>query len=63
MIWNAHILRVRHTGGGDNFWTLLGGGIENGESHKQALIREVREETSLNIRVVRLLFKEPYSIG
>jgi 8-oxo-dGTP diphosphatase len=54
---------VRHEGGGDNFWTLPGGGIEPGESHEQAVIREILEETYLHVKVIGVLFKEPYSQG
>jgi ADP-ribose pyrophosphatase YjhB (NUDIX family) len=36
-------------------WTLPGGGIEFGEHPERAVIREVKEETGLDIRVGKLL--------
>jgi 8-oxo-dGTP pyrophosphatase MutT (NUDIX family) len=37
-----------------DFWNLPGGGVESGEAPWQAVVREVWEETGLEVEVVRL---------
>ena len=59
-----HILLARHRRPDGDYWVLPGGSVEAGESPAEAAVREVREETGLEILVERLLFvEEPHVVG
>ncbi|MBK8032803.1 MAG: NUDIX domain-containing protein [Chloroflexi bacterium] len=56
LIWNndkTEILLTRRTDNG--LWCLPGGGVDPGETVEEACIREVWEETGLQVRVERLI--------
>lgn len=62
------LLLVRHTVENENreFWLLPGGGVEENEYSYDAAIREVKEETNIDIDVINLLFnleeKTPFGL-
>ena len=58
LIENKKILLVRHSGLGplNTLWIPPGGGIEFGETIKQCIAREFKEETRLEITVDDFLF-------
>lgn len=41
---------------GLGYWELPGGGLEYGETPHQALIRELKEETSLDIKIIKAVY-------
>jgi 8-oxo-dGTP diphosphatase len=42
-----------------SYWVVPGGGIIEGETEDECVIREMREETNLEVEVERLLLDEP----
>ncbi|MBX9877983.1 MAG: NUDIX hydrolase [Candidatus Obscuribacterales bacterium] len=36
----------------EGFWALAGGHVENGESPKDTVVREIKEETNLDVKVI-----------
>jgi ADP-ribose pyrophosphatase YjhB (NUDIX family) len=50
------ILLANHVDGSESYWVLPGGALENWETLKECAVREVKEETGLEIKVRRLLF-------
>jgi len=41
------------------YWIIPGGGVEFGETLEQAAVREIKEETNLDIKIVRFIgYKE-----
>ncbi len=51
---HARMLLVRHAGHRDG-WAVPGGAVDMGESPAQAAVREIREETGVQIGQLRLL--------
>lgn len=51
-------LMLKIEDGGQKFWLIPGGGIEEGETEEECVRREVREETHLRVEVDRLLLCE-----
>ncbi|MDI1463659.1 NUDIX domain-containing protein [Catellatospora sp. KI3] len=70
IVRDGHVLMVRERGRGPSgrhdgleYWTLPGGGIADGESAEEAVVREVAEEVGLTALAVRHLGDLPFPSG
>ena len=65
IVKDHQILLIRHRehATGRTYWVIPGGGIEAGETEQECVIREMMEETNLDVSIERLLFDEPFTPG
>ena len=56
LLQSDRILMARHERAGKPYWVLPGGAVEDTEAPEDAAIREVYEETGLEVTLERLLF-------
>lgn len=64
LLQEDRILLARHVCPEREYWILPGGAVEEDETPEEAAVREVLEETGLQIELERLLFvDEPRSMG
>jgi len=61
IVENDSVLLIKHTerATGRSYWIIPGGGLDDDETEEECVIREVREETNLDVEIERLLFDEP----
>ena len=61
IVQDDHILLIQHQqhSTGRAYWVLPGGGLDGSESEEACVVREMKEETNLEVAVERLLLDEP----
>ncbi len=57
---NGKILLMHRINNGKEYHVFPGGGVENGETVEQTVLREVQEETSLEVKIEKLLYHHIY---
>ena len=59
VIYNHKVLilkKIKPSTDGLGYWELPGGGLEYGETPHEALIRELKEETNLDIKILKPIY-------
>lgn len=56
LIEDDKILLIEHKKNDKKYWLIPGGGVDWGESTSEALVREYKEETNLDIEIEKFLF-------
>ena len=56
MIKNDEILLVQQKVSDKRNWSLPGGRVECGETMQQGIVREMKEETGLDVEILRMLY-------
>ncbi len=49
IIKEGRILLIKRVKKGDSYWVVPGGGVESGEDHERAILRECHEELGVNV--------------
>ncbi len=57
IIKNDKLLLMHRFKNGEEYYTLLGGSIEDGENLEQALVREIKEEANLDVDNLEFLWQ------
>ena len=60
IIENGNLLVMHRDKQGSQYFTLVGGRVNEGETDEQALARELREETGLQLTRARLVYVEQH---
>jgi 8-oxo-dGTP pyrophosphatase MutT (NUDIX family) len=65
IIQDHKVLLIKHQSRTSDlsYWVVPGGGIEDSESEEECVIREMKEETHLEVKIDRLLLDEPSPPG
>ncbi len=61
IIEDGKILVMHRNKYGSQYYTLVGGRVAEGETTEQALVREIKEETGLDITHAQLVFTEEHA--
>lgn len=60
IIEDNKVLVMQRNKSGNQYYTLVGGRLDKDETPEQALVREVKEETGMDVIAARLVFVEEH---
>lgn len=63
VVFNGSILLLERKENNKHYFTLPGGGVEQGERVEDAAVRELKEETSIDAKLQRGLYDATYTDG
>lgn len=63
VIKDNKILLMYRVKNGEEYWVFPGGGQEEGENTEQTAIREIKEETTIDVKINRLIYKITWDDG
>jgi 8-oxo-dGTP diphosphatase len=63
VIRHSTVLVLYRNKRGEEYYTFPGGAIEQGETNKEAVVRELAEETSITVTPGKLLYRVVYGDG
>jgi ADP-ribose pyrophosphatase YjhB (NUDIX family) len=65
IIQDNQILLIKHSqrATGLSYWVIPGGGLDGSETEEECVIREMKEETNLDVKIEQLAFDEPSPVG
>lgn len=55
LMQGSKILLIRHQKGDSTYWLIPGGGVDFGETIQECALREIKEETNLDIKIKKLV--------
>ena len=61
VIKDNKILLMHRTRDGKQYWVFPGGGVKEDEKVENAVVREITEEASLKVEIIKLLYSHKYS--
>jgi len=57
IIKDNKVLTIKRTKPDETYWVIPGGGVENKETNEEALIREIKEELGVDIKIDKLILE------
>jgi len=57
IIKDNKVLTIKRTKPNETYWVIPGGGVEDKETNEEALVREIKEELGIDIKIDKLILE------